>query len=72
MEPDTSSESMSPTYASRSQKLLQSGGTAVLGCALAFLLSVWLHKPHEVLLVLDPGLEDAITGYFAPNGRSGG
>ncbi len=26
----------------------------------------------EVLLVLDPGLEDAITGYFAPNGRSGG
>ena len=27
-------------------------GTAVLGCALAFLLSVWLHKPHEVLLVV--------------------
>src|SRR5438270_4141611 len=26
----------------------------------------------EVLLVLDPGLEDAITGYVAPNGRSGG
>jgi len=21
----------------------------------------------EVLLVLDPGLEEAITGYFAPN-----
>src|SRR5438309_9305418 len=26
----------------------------------------------EVLLVLDPGLEEAITGFFAPNGRTGG
>jgi trk system potassium uptake protein TrkA len=26
----------------------------------------------EVLLVLDPGLEDAITEFFAPNGREGG
>jgi trk system potassium uptake protein TrkA len=25
----------------------------------------------EVLLVLDPGLEDAITPYFAPNGQAG-
>ncbi len=23
----------------------------------------------EVLLVLDPGLEEAITAYFAPNGQ---
>jgi trk system potassium uptake protein TrkA len=23
----------------------------------------------EVLLVLDPGLEDSITAYFAPNGQ---
>jgi trk system potassium uptake protein TrkA len=24
----------------------------------------------EVLLVLDPGLEEAITAYFAPNGQT--
>src|SRR5205823_10749248 len=27
-------------------------GTAVLACALAFLLSVWFRRPHEVLLAV--------------------
>jgi trk system potassium uptake protein TrkA len=30
-----------------------------------------IHAGDEVLLVLDPGLEEAITAYFAPDGRGG-
>jgi trk system potassium uptake protein TrkA len=29
-----------------------------------------IQEGDEVLLVLDPGLEESITGYFAPNGRA--
>jgi trk system potassium uptake protein TrkA len=29
-----------------------------------------IEEGDEVLLVLDPGLEESITGYFAPNGRA--
>ena len=29
-----------------------------------------LEAGDEVLLVLDPGLEESITAYFAPNGRA--
>ena len=28
-----------------------------------------IEEGDEVLLVLDPGLEEAITAYFAPNGH---
>ena len=29
-----------------------------------------IEEGDEVLLVLDPGLEDAITAYFAPDGHA--